>query len=274
MDRVRYQWILQQLRATRPTPSKKWYKEINGQLYWTNTNRHWLKVIQEHEKDIILNGLHSNPLSGHFGTDNTYQRIKQKYYWPKMISDIEEFVKSCDICQRRHGKHKQPSMQPIPVGQPFECIGIDLIGPLTITPTRKRYIIVAIDYLTKWVEARAITAKEADKTVSFIHEEITTRHGVPREILSDNGLEFANKTLGDYCQQMGIKQRFASPYHPQTNGLVERMNRTLADTIAKIATETGKGWDKCIPDALFAVRTNYQSTTEQTPFYLTYGREA
>jgi transposase InsO family protein len=165
-------------------------------------------------------------------------------------------------------------MQPIPVGQPFECIGIDLIGPLTITATRKRYIIVAIDYLTKWIEARAITAKEADKIIAFIHEEIITRHGVPKEILSDNGLEFANKTLKDYCDRMGIKQKFASPYHPQTNGLVERMNRTLADTIAKIANETGKVWDKCIPDALFAIRTNYQSTTQQTPFYLTYGREA
>jgi hypothetical protein len=99
MDRVRYQWILQQLRVTRPTPSKKWYKEINEQLYWTNINRHWLKVIQEHEKNIILNGLHSDTLAGHFETENTYQRIKQKYYWLKMVSDIEAFVKSCDICQ-------------------------------------------------------------------------------------------------------------------------------------------------------------------------------
>jgi transposase InsO family protein len=274
MDRVRYQWILQQIRATRPTPSKKWYRESNGQLYWINTNGKQLKVIQEQEKDIILNGLHSNSLAGHFGKDNTYQRIKQKYYWPKMYLDIEEFVKTCEICQRRHGQHKQPSIQPIPVGQPFERIGIDLIGPLEITTARKRYIIVAIDYLTKWVEAKAITAKEADKIVQFIHEEITTRHGVPKEILSDNGLEFANKTMKDYCLQMGIIQQFASPYHPQTNGLVERMNRTLADTITKIANETGKVWDKCIPDTLFAIRTNYQSTTEQTPFYLTYGREA
>jgi hypothetical protein len=76
MDRVRYQWILQQLRATRHTSSKKWYKEINGQLFWINTNGKQLRVIQEQEKDIILNGLHSNSLARHFGKDNTYQRIK------------------------------------------------------------------------------------------------------------------------------------------------------------------------------------------------------
>jgi hypothetical protein len=174
MDRVRYQWILQQIRATRPTPSKKWYKEINRQLFWINTNGKRLKVILEQEKDIILNGLHSDSLSGHFGIENTLQRIKQKYYWPKMATDIEEFVKSCDICQRRHGRHKQPSLQPIPVGQPFEKVGIDLMGPLAITATRKCYIIVAIDYLTKWIEARAITAKEAEKVTQFIYEEITT----------------------------------------------------------------------------------------------------
>ena len=257
MDRVRYQWILNQLKVTRPSPIAKWYKEINGKLYWTNTKRQWLRVILEQEKNIILNRLHSDTLAGHFGAENTYQRIRQKYYWPKMTTDIEEFVETCDICQRRHGKHAQVNMQPIPVGQPFERIGIDLIGPLSITTTRKRYIIVAIDYLTKWIEAKPITAKEADKIVQFIHEEIITRHGVPQEILSDNGLEFANKTLKDYCEQMGIKQQFASPYHPQTNGLVERMNRTLADTITKIANETGKAWDICIPDALFAIRTNY-----------------
>ena len=179
MDRVRYQWILNQLKATRPSPIAKWYKEINGKLYWTNTKRQWLRVILEQEKNIILNRLHSDTLAGHFGAENTYQRIRQKYYWPKMTTDIEEFVETCDICQRRHGKHAQVNMQPIPVGQPFERIGIDLIGPLSITTTRKRYIIVAIDYLTKWIEAKPITAKEANKIVQFIHEEITTRHGVP-----------------------------------------------------------------------------------------------
>ena len=97
---------------------------------------------------------------------------------------------------------------------------------------------------------------------------------MPKEILSDNRLEFSNKTVKEFCDQYGITQHFASSYHPQTNGLVERVNRTIADTIAKVSTETGKPWDKCIPDALFAVRTNLQSTTGQTPFYLTYGREA
>jgi transposase InsO family protein len=72
----------------------------------------------------------------------------------------------------------------------------------------------------------------------------------------------------------GIKQLFASPYHPQTNGLVERTNKTLADTITKISRETNKNWDQCIAEALFAIRTTYQSTTKQTLFYLTYGREA
>jgi transposase InsO family protein len=87
-------------------------------------------------------------------------------------------------------------------------------------------------------------------------------------------LEFANQQITDFCTKYGIKQLFASPYHPQTNGLVERTNKTLADTITKISRETNKNWDQCIAEALFAIRTTYQSTTKQTPFYLTYGREA
>ena len=273
MDRVRYKWILQQVKATRSSPSKQWFKEINGQLFRKNNNQ-WLKVIQDFEKNIILNGLHSNPLSGHFGNENTLRRIKQKYFWPNMSLNITQFVQSCDICQRRHEKGIQLPIHPIPTGQPFEKIGIDLIGPLPITTTRKRYIIVAIDYLTKWIEAKPINAKEATKITQFLFEEIITRHGVPKEIISDNGLEFSNNLMKEFCDKHGIQQRFASPYHPQTNGLVERVNRTLADTITKISRETNKHWDNCISEALFAIRTNYQSTTQQTPFYLTYGREA
>ena len=86
-------------------------------------------------------------------------------------------------------------MQPIPVGQPFKCIGIDLIGLLTITATRKWYIIVAIDYLTKWIEAKAVTAKEADKIIAFIHEVIITWHGVSKEIVT--GFTFPCNTCWD-----------------------------------------------------------------------------
>ena len=73
---------------------------------------------------------------------------------------------------------------------------------------------MAIDYLTKWIEARPIMAKEADKITQFLFEEIITQHGVQKEILSDNGLEFANKTMKEFCSQYGITQRFASLYHP------------------------------------------------------------
>ena len=137
MDRVRYNWIKQQLKVTRPTHSKKWFKEINSQLYWKGTNGQWLKVIQDFERNIILNGLHSDTLAGHFGQENTYRRIKQRYYWPHMTKNIEQFVQLCDICQRRHENERRTPLQPIPVGEAFERIGIDLIGPLPITATRK-----------------------------------------------------------------------------------------------------------------------------------------
>ena len=131
--------------------------------------------------------------AGHFGIENTFYKISQKYYWPGMYKIIEDYIKACDICQCKGRLRKNNQLNLIPVAGPFEKIRIDLVGPLPITTNGNRYIIIAIDYLMKWTEARAIPDSSAQAIVLFLHEDIICRHGFPKEMISDRGTTFVNK---------------------------------------------------------------------------------
>jgi len=110
-------------------------------------------------------------------------------------------------------------------------------------------------------------------TEKFIYEEIICRHGCPQKILTDRGTHFNNQLINGLMERFKIKHLLSTSYHPQTNGLVERFNRTLCESLAKLVEQTNE-WDKYIAPVLFAYRSSKQSTTKLTPFYLTYGREA
>ena len=218
--------------------------------------------------------MHEDPLSGHFGYNGTYQRIAIKYWWNGMGTDIKDFVKSCPICQFTGSRKFKEPLHPIKVGQPFDHIVIDLIGLNQITQQNNRYIIMAIDYLTKWPEAKAVPTKEATEVAKFIFEEIICRHGCPKIIQSDQGTEFTASIIAELTSKFNIQHRFSTPYHPQTNGIVERFNRTLTSALQKYCIEFQEDWDMNIPAVLFVYRTLQNNTTKHEPFFLTYGREA
>ena len=190
-----------------------------------------------------------------------------------MYKDVQNYVRSCEVCQKRGKSKRKEPLHPIQVGRAFERIGIDLVGPLPITNRNNRYIIVATDYLTRWPEAKAVPDAGAETLAKFIFEEIVCRHGVPKIILSDNGKNFTSEVVRILCEKFLIKHIFSSPYHPQTNGMVERLNRTLCNSLAKV-TENIEDWDLNISAVLFAYRTKRHTTTGYTPFHLVYGRQA
>ena len=126
--------------------------------------------------------------------------------------------------------------------KPFERIGIDFVGPLERTKDGNKYILVVTDYLTKWPEAEAMKEATAKNVVEFIYRKIICTHGCPKVILSDRGTHFRNKLVDGLCEKFEIKHKLSSPYHPQTNGLVERFNRTLCESLAKVS-ERENEWD-------------------------------
>lgn len=247
----------------------------NSQLY--RFNRRYKgklqKVLKPYETEPVLYMMHMDRTAGHFGVEITFNKIRERYYWPQMYETIRSYIQACDVCQRRGRPSKNNELYPIPPHSPFYRIGIDFVGPLPITRKGNRYIIVAVDMFTKWPEARAVPEATATQVAQFVYEEIICRHGCPQKILTDRGTHFNNQLVAELMSNFGIKHHNSTPYHPQTNGQVERFNKTLKETLAKLAIDDIT-WDEHIAPALFAYRTAKQSATKMTPFLLTYGREA
>ena len=212
----------------------------------------------------------------HLGVDSTYEKIKERYYWPKMFEDVRKYIESCDNCQRRGKTKRREELLPQKIGAPFDKIGIDIKGLLLLTTKGNRYLVVAMDYFTKWPEARAIPNAKAETVAAFIFEEIICRHGVPKEILSDRGTHFNNALIDELCRRYQTKHRLTSSYRPQTNGMVERFNRTIGESLAKLVMDKDeeKEWDDYVNAILLAYRTRKHETTGFTPFYLINGRQA
>src|SRR4051812_46893911 len=137
-----------------------------------------------------------------------------------------------------------------------------------------RYVVVAIDFFTKWPEARAGPVADATTITQFLYEEIITRHGIPNQVTSDRGTEFCNELIETLAQNYQIKHIRTTAYHPQGNGQTERVNRTLKDILSKISLGRDLPWDQYLHSALFAIRTIQQKSTHFSPFELLYARQA
>src|SRR3954453_1069519 len=148
-------------------------------------------VIPLFKRDKIISLAHNHPLSGHLGVANTFARLRSTYFWPGMYRDIQHYVSACDICQKRSKNRQIPpisSSRITPI--PFHHIGIDVIGPLPITPTRNRYVVLAVNFFSKYPEGQALQKADASNITQFLYEDIICRHGIPTQITSDRGTEF------------------------------------------------------------------------------------
>jgi len=247
---------------------------VQNQVLYKKRKDNPQRVVKEEEVLSLVKRIHEDPTSGHFGIQHTYQRATKSYYWPQMFEDIRTHVRRCDNCQKQKNPNTSEELHPLPVQQPFDRVGIDLLQ-LPLTTLGNRHVIVATDYLTKWVEARAVPDKTASTVAGFIYEDIICRHGAPKELLSDQGKEFMNALVANICALFETKHQTTTPYHPQTNGLTERFNQTLIKALGKLIQQHKTScWDELLPSVLFAYRTAKHSTTGFTPIYLMCGREA
>ena len=243
--------------------------EFDGHLYKQKPNRR--RVIQRHEFEPLMYLVHDDPTGGHLGMNITLAKIKEKYYWPNMTKDVKYYIKTCYQCQRRQKPSTHNEMHAIVAKAPFERIGIDFVGPLTTTSKGNRYILVAVDYFTKWPEAKVTKRADAQTVVDFLYEEIICRHGPFKHLHSDRGTHFANTLIKGLTEKFRIRHHLSSPYNPRANGQVERFNRTLCESLAR-QTEGVENWDEFLAPSLYAYRTAPLKATGMTPFYLAYGR--
>lgn len=251
------------------------YFTINGLLFFHEKNKLEEPRLVIHAQGVerVLREGHGGLSGGHFGTEITYKKLRKEFYWPNMYKMVEDYVQTCPVCQRKGKPKKVNELRPITVSRPFELIGIDMVGPLKLTNSGNRYIIVMTEYLTKWVEAKAVPNKEAGTVAEFLYNNVITRYGTPERMITDQGKEFENETIKALQTVMNIKGVHSTPYHPQSNGQVERTNKTLCDTLKAYTIEKGDEWDRWLPSTLYAYRTMTQSSTKFTPSSLLYGFE-
>ena len=158
----------------------------------------------------------------------------------------------------------------------FAKWGINFVGPIKPPSrhTHAEYIIVATDYLTKWVEAKATVKNDARTTAKFLYENVFTRYGLPIEIVSDQGVHFINEVISFLLAEFMVIHKRSAPYHPQANGQAESTNKTLCTVLTKIVGQSRTDWEQKLSSALWAYRIAYKTAVGATPFELVYGLNA
>jgi transposase InsO family protein len=255
------------------------YTLIANVLYKKGKDGILRRCINPSEVSAILEGCHNDVCGGHFAGMVTAQKALQSgYWWPTLFSDAHIYVRKCDPCQRvgKPTPSKAMPLNPILAQIPFEKWGIDFVGPIKPASRngQKRYILVATEYVTKWAEAMPTKTDDAKTVAKFLYENIITRFGCPKELVSDRGTHFLNETIEHLTNKYLIKHRKSTPYHPRANGQTEKTNGILCRIITKTVQGSNTDWDARVYDALWAYRCAYKVSTKFTPFQLVYGQEA
>lgn len=255
------------------------YELRNGVLYRKRVHRgqlsYQLCLPFPYVKQILL-ACHSDVTSGHLGVVKTLYKIQQRYFWPGMRRNIVGFVLSCVDCQTKKRPREAPAglLQSTRVNQPFEKVGIDLIGPFPITAAGNRHAIVAVDYLTKWAIVKAVPKASAKEVVDFFVRNVVLQHGAPVFLISDRGKCLSASFAEELFKALQTNHLVTAAYHPQCNGLVERYNHTFAEMLSMYVNSYHNDWDGLVDFVTFAYNTSRQESTGYSPFYLLYGREA
>jgi hypothetical protein len=219
------------------------------------------RCIPKEEVESIIQHCHSAPYGGHSSTSKTCSKILQVgLYWPNIWKDVHAAVKKCDRCQRTGNISRRDEMpqKGILEVEIFEVWGIDFMGPFPPS-FGNMYILVAVDYVSKWIEAITSPTNNTRVVIKLFKNIIFPRFGVPRIVVSDGGSHFISKILEKLLFKYGVKHRVATPYHPQTSGQVEVSNREIKQILEKTVATSRKDWSSKLPEALWAYRTAYKT---------------
>ncbi|KAL5559669.1 hypothetical protein UlMin_035880 [Ulmus minor] len=237
------------------------YTYLAGQLYKRGFSNPLLKCVTPDQGLYIMREIHEGVCGNHAGKRSLLHKI---------------YVRRCDACQRFSPLIHQPAeeLNSVLSPWPFAKWGIDLIGPLPLGKYRMKFAVVAIDYYTKWVEAEPLSEITEARTTSFVWKNIVCRFGIPHSLVSDNGTQFDSRGLKKLCSELGIRKHFASVAHPQSNGQVEAVNKTIKRNLERKLEGLKNAWVEELPRVLWAYRTTSRTATGKTPFSMTYGTEA
>ncbi|KAI5055206.1 hypothetical protein GOP47_0030351 [Adiantum capillus-veneris] len=268
------QSLLLKHRSNPSGPLSRSYLIQNNTLYYINTSHQPRLYVPKALQHNLITYFHAHPLFGHLGFHRVLHNLRTHFFWPRMRQAVSDTLRHCITCQQVIIPTQEPGhLSPITVDRPFQLVGWDIMGPFSPTINGNRYIIVATEYLTRWCEAAPIPDATAPTVTHFLLHNIIMRHTCPEAILFDQGHQFVSDTLQILSQCLGVTQNFTSPYHPQANGLTERLNRTIKQMIAMYVDPLHQHWDTILPYALHAYNTSVQASTRISPFRALYERD-
>ncbi|GJV77233.1 reverse transcriptase domain-containing protein [Tanacetum coccineum] len=258
---------------------RKFFKDVKH-YFWDDpflfkicTDQVIRRCVHGKEALDILEACHNGPTGGHHGANLTAKKVFDAgFFWPTIYKDAHELVKNCDSCQRQ-GKISQRDEMPqnsIQVCEIFDVWGIDFMGPFPSSRGNK-YILVAVDYLSKWVEAKALPTNDARVVCKFL-KSLFARFDAPGAIISDRGTYFCNDQFTKVMLKYGVTRRLFTAYHPQTSGQVKVSNRGLKRILERTVGKNRAFWSDKLDDALWAFRTAYKTPIGCTPYKLVYGK--
>ena len=251
----------------------------DGCLYYHDSNNldtGPLLVVPSTLRRQFMYAHHNAPLSGgHRGGDSTLSCLRRKYFWPGMVREVRKWVKKCIACVKRKASQvKQGLMKIRTYAQPWDTVGIDLIGPFPETTTSYKYVLTATDFFSHYTVVAPLSDKSA-KTVAYnLFNHVICVQSCPKKFMSDRGTEFLNPIINELCELLSIKKVYTSAYRPQANGGTERVHQFINDSVSMYVTKFAREWDLWIHASAFVHNTSVITGTDGlTPFLLIHGRE-
>jgi hypothetical protein len=266
--------------ARRIARMAKSFTLVDGELFKRGASSILQQCIPIPKGRELLRDIHAG-VCGHHAVPRTLvgNAFHQGFYWPTVVADANEIVRTCEGCQFYARKTNLPAhyLQTIPITWPFAVWGLDIVGPLRKAPRGYNHLLVAIDKFSKWVKVRPITNLRAEQDVSCFTD-IIHRFGVPNSIITDNGSQFTGRKFLEFCDKHHIRVDRVVVAHPQTNGQVERANgmilQGLKPKIFKRLNKSGRKWLQELPAVMWSLRTTLSRATGFTLFFLVYGAVA
>lgn len=258
------------MRSDRPSSS---FQLIDNRIY-TSSEIPRLYVPASPLRSRTLYEAHDCPVSGHLGRDKTLERLSRDYYWPQISKSVQEYCRTCDLCQRNKATNRAPVglLQPLPIPTRFwDVLTMDFMGPLPIS-NGYNSITIFTDKLSGAIHALpGKTTQSASDIAKVYHDHVFKHHGLSSAIISDRDSRFISSFWQSLFHLLGTKIKLSTAYHPQTDGKTERANRTVQDMLRAFVNARLNNWSDLLPSVEFAYNSSVHASTGFTPFYLNYG---
>ncbi|KAL4100898.1 hypothetical protein QTP88_020923 [Uroleucon formosanum] len=230
--------------------------------------------LTNEDKQQIIYEYHNTPTGGHSGISRTVKRLKLNYQWKNLKKDVKRYIQNCEVCQKNktHRKTKQPMLITTTVTKAFERICLDIVGPLPITELGNTHILTMQDELTRYALAVALASTDATTVARAFVECCVCIFGIPTSILTDCGTNFLSDVFKNMCKLLDIEKSKTTPWHPQTNGYLERSHKTLKNYLRSFV-DKDNNWDKLLCYSTFCYNTTVHTSTDFTPYELLFGRK-